>query len=415
MYHKTYIEEHRTNVEALELESQNLFSALEMVYALGDHATFVQMVLALTDFLLYRGLYEQAALYLNRAYMVTQNNTSIITCLHFLGMVTQKQGEYEQAIAYYQEGLTHARKANQQEQICALLSDLGWVSAKRGRYEQAYAYVQEGLTIARQINDSEHLCQLLTVSGMITDEKGDYIQAEKYYQEGLAIARQIHNQEQECILLIDLGANADYRGNSSEIQRFVLEALACARQLGHLEWQCVTLSNLSGYYEQIGEYEQAKVYNREAIQLARQLGHREWLSQSLFNQAGLAIRANDGAQAEAILQEALALAIQIEKPIYVCEAYRLLGHIALMHQQLDAATDFFSEMLQRVPSGLQGLKAESLYRLALVSSAKGEHQKAKELGDAAYAIMVEVGFKHTEEVRQWIENGYPPSLPVVPH
>src|ERR1019366_2134784 len=40
-YYKNYMQEHRTNIEGLELESQNLFSALEMVYALGDHATFV--------------------------------------------------------------------------------------------------------------------------------------------------------------------------------------------------------------------------------------------------------------------------------------------------------------------------------------------------------------------------------------
>jgi hypothetical protein len=111
------------------------------------------------------------------------------------------------------------------------------------------------------------------------------------------------------------------------------------------------------------------------------------------------------------LQEALLLAIQIEKPIYICEAYCLLGHIALMHQQFEKAFDFFSEMMPKAPSGLQRLKAESLYRLALVSSAKGEPQKAKELGDRAHALMVEIGGRHTEEVRQWIEKGYPPSLP----
>jgi tetratricopeptide (TPR) repeat protein len=413
-YYKNYMQEHRTNIEGLEVESQNLFSALEMVYALGDHATFVQMTFAMTDFLFYRGLYDQAKSHLTRAYEALQTSGDmevIATCLHYLGMVAQKQGEYQQATASYEKGLLLAREANQQEQICAMLADLGWVNTKRGRYEQAQVYAQEGQTLARQINDAEHLCQILATSGVIMDVQGDYIQAEKYYQEGLAIARQLHNQEQECIFLIDLSANADCQDHSSELHRFSQEALACARQLGHLEWQCVTLSNLSGYYELAEEYESARAYNQQAVQLARQLGHREWLSQTLLNQAGLAIRANDCVQAETIVQEALLLAIQIEKPIYVCNAYRLLGHIALLRQQLDTAADFFTKMLSIVPPGLHALKAESLYRLALVSSAQGEQQAAKELGDAAYTLMVEVGFKRTEEVRQWMENGYQPSLP----
>ncbi len=165
--------------------------------------------------------------------------------------------------------------------------------------------------------------------------------------------------------------------------------------------------------EEIGEYTMAEVYNQEALGLIRQLDHREWLTYSLRIQGALAIRRNDYAQAETSLQEALALARQIEKPVYVCEVIKGLGDLALIQHHLNAAEDYFSEMMHQIPDGQQGVKAEALYRLGLVAAAKGETHEAKKRGDAALLILDEIGNSRLSgEVRVWVEKGYQPSLPI---
>jgi tetratricopeptide (TPR) repeat protein/transcriptional regulator with XRE-family HTH domain len=413
-YYQKYIEENRADFEALEQESQNIFTALEIAYTLEDHVALIQGVFTLVDFLLHRGLYDLGKTHLQHAYEATiarSDHHGTARALYYLGMIAQKQGEYLQATRLYEEGLASARQGEDGELICTLLSALGWVTEKRGNYAQAEAYVQEGLILVREINNTRLYGTLLRVLGTIADSQGNAHQAKACYQEALTIMRQYNDQEQCTILLINLGIIIANEGAFSESAALFEEALHIARQLSHLEWQCLALLNLGALMRILDENQRAYAYCEEGLKIARQIGHREWQSHLLNIQAFLTSKLQGPAEAEPVYREALALAREIGKPVLIAGLLGNLGQIALRRGNLDHAAELFSEMTKTIPEGSKPFQAEALYNQGLLAAARGESQKAHDLGISSIALFEEAHLQdESSKVQKWLTEGCQPLI-----
>jgi tetratricopeptide (TPR) repeat protein/transcriptional regulator with XRE-family HTH domain len=411
-YYVTYIEENMADFEALELESTTIFTALEDAHRMGNHTVFVRGVFALTDFLLGRGLYDLGKTYLQHAYeaiIAPGDVHAAARILSSLGMIAQKQGEYLQATSFYEEGLAAARQGEDQDLTCALLSALGWVTEKRGSYIQAEAYIQEGLILAREINNDRCYGTLLRVLGTIADSQGNSHDAKAHYQEALTIMRQYNDQEECTILLINLGIIHANEGAFSESTSLFEEALAIARQMGLLEWQCLTLLNLGALMRLLDENQRAFAYCEEGLKIARQIGHREWQSHLLNIQAVLISKLQGPTEAEPVYQEALALAREIDKPVLIAGLLGNLGQIALRLGDLDHAAELFSEMMETIPEGSKPFQAEAFYNQGLLAAARGERQKAYDLGISSMTLFEEAHLQdERNKVRKWLAEGYQP-------
>jgi tetratricopeptide (TPR) repeat protein len=411
-YYVTYIEKNKADFEALELEGSTIFTALETAHRVGNHTAFIRGGLALTDFLLGRGLYDLGKTYLQHAYKAIIAPSDIhVTAriLSSLGMIAQKQGEYLQATDFYEEGLVAARQGEDQNLTCTLLSALGWVTVKRGNYTQAEAYVQEGLILAREIDNDKGYAALLRVLGTIAESLGNAHDAKAHYQEALTIMRQYHDQEQCTILLIDLGIIIANEGTFPESISFFEEALAIARQMGFLEWQCLAILNLGALMRLLGENQRAYTYCEEGLKIARRIGHREWQSHLLNLKAFLISKLQGPVEAEPVYREALALAREIGKPVLIAGLLGNLGQIALRRGDLDHAAELFSEMVETIPEGSKPFQAEALYNQGLLATARGERQKAYDLGMSSATLFEEAHLQdESNKVRRWLAEGYQP-------
>src|SRR5579885_2190594 len=405
-YVTDYVEQHKKDYELLELESNTILAALTMAHEQDQQAELVRAVCAFAPFMLVRALYSLAELHLKRAHaaaLALSDNDGLTNVLLYLGKVAQQQGNFAQAEAQFQEGLTLARKTGNQELICALLNDLGNVSWRRGESAQAEAYLQEGLTIARQIGNPERICGLLRILGSVAGSKGDYAQAEAYHQEGLSLARQIGDREMAFILLLNLGTTAGERGNHKQAEEYFQEGLVIARQIGHREGITALLINLGSAAAEQENYVQADAYLREGLALARQIEHREWISILLLNLAEITIAQGHYAQAEDYLQETLNLAQQIGRPHITAKALYEYGNLYLKQKKLDAAQSTFQRLLTAVPEGGQDLLALAQYGLARIADAQGDVEEARRLGEVSVLILEKIGQRDAKEVRDWLE------------
>ena len=139
-YITTYIEKHATDYEALELESRNIIAGLKYAFEVGRHARFIQGVNAFAPFLLGRGFYDLARLYLQRAYQIaiwSSDTLSKATILLNLGQATYRQGDDKQAGIHLREGLTLARECGSHEHMRQTLALLGEVTLRQQDYARA--------------------------------------------------------------------------------------------------------------------------------------------------------------------------------------------------------------------------------------------------------------------------------------
>src|SRR5579885_1374779 len=361
-YVTDYVEQHKKDYELLELESNTILAALTMAHEQDQQAELVRAVCAFAPFMLVRALYSLAELHLKRAHaaaLALSDNDGLTNVLLYLGKVAHQQGNFAQAEAQFQEGLTIARKTGNPELICGLLRILGSVAGSKGDYAQAEAYHQEGLTLARQLGDREMAFILLLNLGTTAGERGNHKQAEEYFQEGLVIARQIGHREGITALLINLGSAAAEQEN----------------------------------------YVQADAHLREGLALARQIEHREWISILLLNLAEITIAQGHYAQAENYLQETLDLAQQIGRPYITAKALNEYGNLYLKQKKFDAAESTFQKLLTTVPEAGQELVALGQYGLARTLAAKGNIQEALKLGELSVTALETMGYRKAKEVR----------------
>lgn len=360
---------------------------------------------AIAPFLLARGLYPIADIYLQRAYnaaLITANQQSLATVLLHLGEMTWRRGDYEQAEKHLQEGLAYARKVNDRECMCAILANLGSISWKRGEYEQAHAYLQEGLMLARELQNLERMCELFQVLGSVEKMQGNYAQAEVSLQEGLKLARHIKEKDLTCPILLTLGLVAEEQGDYEQATVYLQEGLVLARQLHHSEWISGFLNNLGDVASEQENYEQAIAYFQEGLELARRIEHREWVSFLLLNLGLTTDKQKNYSLSEHYFQESLALARQIGIPQITCHALYGYGNLHLDQQLSDQAEKHFREILVLAPEGGHDFIALAQYGLARVAASHGRWEEARALGEKSVHILEDIGKREVQEVRKWL-------------
>ncbi len=365
-YTVRFLKLHEKDYDALEPEINNILAALHIAFERGMKVELVRGITACAPFLRAQGLYGPANFHLTRAYQAAtalKDTVGKETLLGHLGDVAMRQGNYFQAEAYLQEGLSLARQSEHQEHINWLLTNLGRVAHFRGDYVQAEAHYNEGLLLARQIMDQEGIILLLSNLGSIACRRGDYAQAEAYYNEGLLLARQIMHQEDMSMLLTNLGAVARLRENYARAEAYYNEGLLLAQQIGHREYTSILLSNLGDVVALQKNYQQAEEYLHESLAVARQINLR-WLVVSLLKE---------------------------------------LGDLSLQLQKLDEAAAVFHEALVELPEGNQELSAEVTYGLAQVALAHGNLVEAQRQAEISLSIFEGIGHQKANEVKQWLD------------
>jgi len=73
-----------------------------------------------------------------------------------LGSVYNSLGDYQKAIAFYEQSLNIARKIGDKKHEEIRLKNLGDVYNYLGKYQNSIAFYEQALIIAQKIGDKEH-------------------------------------------------------------------------------------------------------------------------------------------------------------------------------------------------------------------------------------------------------------------
>jgi tetratricopeptide (TPR) repeat protein/CHAT domain-containing protein len=292
-------------------------------------------------------------------------------------------GQYEQAENNFQEILHYLGNTPSYDR-CLALELLGRCCGEQGKREDAIRYFQEGLSLSQRLEKSEiiqqHTGVLLTHLAIIFTDKEDFSQAKKYYEQSLDIAKDIGDIRQEVLVNAELGGLAMLQSDLEEAEQRYKDALELFELLSEPEtegiiwnqlgtvydraklWKdaeeayrksakikeehnnllgaAVSWNNLALVMEAQGKSEAAEQWYRKAIKIQRD-GNPKYLADCLVNLAKLLEKQPSR------LNEALLL---IEKYLPICETldefsseirsiHNVLGEIAQILQQNEKAKE----------------------------------------------------------------------------
>ncbi|HEV7396824.1 MAG TPA: CHAT domain-containing tetratricopeptide repeat protein [Pyrinomonadaceae bacterium] len=242
--------------------------------------------------------------------------TDQIVQLVLAGAKLQAAGDFDGAIAHFDQALTLAEKTfGPNDPLTALsLQNLGRVYSNKGEYAKAAKYLQRAVSVFEVSGASgrDGLGQSKHDLALAYDFLGDYSRAQPLYEQALAIEEEIYGPESREVART-LGNLANLYSDKADPERAVpmLErALAIRRKLygPNHRLVAVMLNNLGGTYEALGNIPKAEEYFKQAISIAEQSGVPESLDLSNYlNNLGALIRIEDPKRARPFIERGLDL------------------------------------------------------------------------------------------------------------
>jgi predicted ATPase/DNA-binding SARP family transcriptional activator/Tfp pilus assembly protein PilF len=243
------------------------------------------------------------------------NQQGIAHALSRLGSVAVHQGNYRWAAAAHEESLALKRELGDKWGIATSLGTLALVSWQQGDYEQARARYNESLILYRELGDKQNIAISLNNLGGIVLEQGDYEQAGVFFEEGLALFQELESRQGIGWSLGNLGRVATYQGDYERAAALLEACLTLFRELGDKRAVALVLARLGGVASARGKYEQAERLYREGLTLQREVGEKRDIAECLEGMAGIA-GAQEGAERTArLLGAAEALREAIGAPL----------------------------------------------------------------------------------------------------
>jgi class 3 adenylate cyclase/tetratricopeptide (TPR) repeat protein len=209
-----------------------------------------------------------------------RGNTPIIVHL-CLGNVYLVQGDLENAIRVFEQGLALCRASGNRNALRTIVAGLGYASALQGRLAEGRALVEEG--ISENIRTGARQRPLLVAwLSEVCRLAGRSEEAWQHAHRALGLARQFKDRGDEAHALHQLGtvhACAD-PPDTTQAEAHYQQALALAEELGMRPLMAHCHLGLGRLYGQTGRDEQARAALSAAIALYRAMDMTFWLPQA---------------------------------------------------------------------------------------------------------------------------------------
>jgi len=202
------------------------------------------------------------------------------------------QGQYQAAAQVFNEILTSLGEQPSYER-CLTLTRLGQCFGSQGQAEQAIVHYRQGLAVAEQLEPSKYVKRHKGIlQGKIADvlmDKRDFDEAKKAYEASLVLAKDLDDHRMAAVTNGQLGTLALRQNNLPEAAERHCEAQAIFQRLNEPEMEAVAHHLLGVVYEKVQQWDAAEQAYRESARINESQGNlvvaaQTWIGLGVVNQ-----------------------------------------------------------------------------------------------------------------------------------
>jgi class 3 adenylate cyclase/tetratricopeptide (TPR) repeat protein len=242
-----------------------------------------------------------------------------------LGAIRGMRGEYERAREHFEHSLKLRTAIDDLPGMVASHNNLGYLWQLQSAYEQAIGHYRVAEDLAKKINLRYAVVFAAGNAASALTSLGDYAGAEARAAEALAIAREINAQQSIAQSRELLGLIAYHQGDYDRALAELDEALRLNRALGSAYQEANTLMHIARALNAQGRYADAGQEARRALDQAEAIRGQVLRAESLNALAESAIGLGDYDAAAAYAEAGAALAHEVGNQRETGVARRLLG------------------------------------------------------------------------------------------
>ena len=305
--------------------------------------------------------FSKAKKYFQQAYQLfveLENNEQQVETLLELGLVAEKQGDFTQALDFYQKAQALAVAENLQKGLSKALlyqANSHWF---QGNYQKAFRFQKESLKIAEAENDKRQQTFIYNTLGLIYWTLNDSERALDHLNHSLELAEEIRSTLDVASANNNIGLVYRKDKKYEKSIEYFNKALEKDIELKSKWGQGYTHRNLGMSFMRMGQLDQAEPHITRAIALSREIGNQTNLVKSMLESGHLAIEKNDCAKAIAIFQETGTLAEKLNIPEVQWRALRGGGVCLAKAGKLTEAVDLYKQAVAVVDRMRAAIKVE---------------------------------------------------------
>jgi predicted ATPase len=262
----------------LDLDHDNLRSALEHILGEDDGESALGMAIDLNHFWRNRGYFSEGIDFLERgltrleqSQSQSQNSEPEVAALVAEGALRLRRGDGQVVQDVLRKAADRARKLGHDALAADALAELAYLEGRQGELDVAVQLANESVELARRGDDVHILSDSLSVLASIVDRAGK-LGARQLWGEALACARRAGDPRLTAVILNNLAGRDMREGDLDAARLHLVDALAIGRNLSYDGLNSACLTNLGLVAVMQEDYAAAWDLYREALEVSHRIG-----------------------------------------------------------------------------------------------------------------------------------------------
>jgi class 3 adenylate cyclase/tetratricopeptide (TPR) repeat protein len=352
------------------------------------------------------------------------NRPGIGTALNNCGIVEWRRGNYRKALDLFEQSLAIDKEVGSRYSEGFVLGNLAMVSSDLGDFTKAIAYAEESLEIHREHGNRYGVSRVLGMLGNALIRLGEYEKSLPIHEEGLLITREDGDSQDQIFHLDHLGCASLWTGDYGNARLCYEEAYRLSREVGERNGELTAMKGLAILTNQLDQFGESRQYSQSVTQIARDLDNPDSLATGRLYEGHALYGLGELSEAEAAYQQGLEQTMRSESSaaskssLVGFEIQAGLARTALARKELDKAVGIVAPILEYLTSdGLDGSENGFLVYLicyevlsarddprageVLRAAVEALHKRASRLSEARRQSYIKDVPSHREILRLW--------------
>ena len=226
----------------------------------------------------YQGEYDDALGYYQRSLRLAEqihSDEAIARAVNNIGVIHYMWGEYDESLQSYARALEIRERMEDKFGIAVGHNNLGNVYYAAERYDEALGHLNEAFDLYTEVGNERLANSTLNNIGLLHYRTKRYDEAMETFERALAIAERIGDQPGIALSLNNIGLVHEARGRPRESLDYYHRSLRVREAIGDRQGAASCLQSIGQAYAALGEFGRALDFQRRALAIAEALNIRE--------------------------------------------------------------------------------------------------------------------------------------------
>ena len=218
--------------------------------------------------------------------------------LNNIGLIYKHQGDFDNAINYYEKALELSESVDDNEGIAKSYNNIANICRNQGNYAKAIDLYMKALKINEAIDNKVGMAICLNNIGILYEFQKDLDKAIEYYTASLKIEEERANKKGIAASLGNIGNIYKDKKELDLALDYMMKSLAIKQEIGNKSGEAITMINVGNVYKSLNNFDKAVEYYNKSLILNQELNNQQGIAMCLNNIGVIHLKLDEFEQAQ---------------------------------------------------------------------------------------------------------------------